>query len=580
MKPGCRIPGLAELKTLSLADLEHVAVEIRAQIIDVTSRNGGHLGASLGAVEIAIALHRVFQSPEEPIIWDVGHQAYAHKLLTGREDVFSTLRQCGGISGFLSRDESPHDVFGAGHSSTAVAAALGFSWRDHSSWTVAVVGDGALTAGIAFEALQNTANSARGPLLIVVNDNQMSISENVGGISELLSNGKASAFFESLGLDYLGPGDGHDLAYLLGALSGIRERVPLRPVVLHLRTQKGRGYLPAEEHPEFFHGVGPNQAADKISSVSPVRLETYSERASRAVIRVALDDARICAVSAAMLEGTGLAEFGRKYPARTIDVGIAEPHAVTFAAGMAAAGLRPFVAIYSTFLQRAIDSLIHDVGIQGLPVVVGVDRAGVVGQDGPTHHGLFDLVYLGMIPHFKVIAPGCLSDVDYAVGAAFGDGGPVAIRYPRGSGREVLEGNGTPEFRVHQEVADPEWILVALGTTAPRAAAATLVLGREGIRVTCVSTIFAKPIASELVSYLRGLKRAGVITLEDGVIRGGFGQALRLELGHRSSPFEHIGYGDEFVPQGTVEELEAILGLDSNGIVRRVKELKSQVHEE
>ncbi|MGZ3699406.1 MAG: 1-deoxy-D-xylulose-5-phosphate synthase, partial [Bdellovibrionota bacterium] len=511
----------AALKNSSLNDLGILAAEIRQKILSTSLKNGGHLGASLGAVELAIALHYVFDSPEEPIVWDVGHQAYAHKLLTGRWERFETLRQKEGISGFLSREESEHDVFGAGHSSTALSAALAMSWASPDRWSIAVVGDGGLTAGLAFEALNNLRATVRGPLLIVLNDNQMSISENVGSVSALLAGGRGEELFQPYGLRYVGPLDGHDLSALIGTLRGIKADPNSAPILVHAITQKGKGYAPAEESPASYHGVSPIPA--KVPAPSAKSAKTYSQVFGEAMIELAARDPKIVAITAAMPDGTGLLEFARKFPDRFFDVGIAEPHAVTFAAGLATRGFRPVVAIYSTFLQRALDSAIHDVAIQNLGVTFAIDRAGLVGADGPTHHGAFDLAYLGMIPGMSVTAPTSYAELRSLLEMAVESGKPWAIRYPRGSGPERAAMNGA-------EFSNAQAIVVALGSAAARASKALALCDPQGDRVAFAQTGWAKPISRELIEQLRLYPKVPLLIAEDGSIRGGFGQELLYQL--------------------------------------------------
>ncbi len=568
-------PSLPQLKKASLAELVEFAEDIRHKIIETCLKTGGHLGASLGPVELAIALHRVFDSPAEPIIWDVGHQAYAHKLLTGRWDRFSTLRQTGGISGFLSHDESEHDVFGAGHSSTALSAALGFAATRASSqgWTVAVVGDGGLTAGLALEALNNIRAVSLGPLLTVLNDNQMSIAPNVGAIPAILASGEARDFFSHFGFDYVGPIDGHSIDVLLGTLEGIKRGYAGRPILLHIHTQKGKGYAPAEERPSTFHGVGPLQS--KVTPGAPTPLHSFSDEFGKALCRLAEEDPRIVAISAAMPEGTGLTEFSRRFPTRFFDVGIAEPHAVTFAAGLAAAGYRPVVAIYSTFLQRALDSIIHDVAIQRLPVIFAIDRAGLVGADGPTHHGAFDLSFLGGVPGLELTAPSCLNDVETLLRQGLASGAPFALRYPRGTGPQDLVGNwigSGKKLRHLKSARSPKIQVVALGMATPKALKAVEEVDPKGTQISLWNLLSAKPIPAELIDALNADPDSKLITLEEGAIRGGFGEALLHELNPRTSRPLLLGYPDRFIPHGAIPDLEKSIGLGSREIADRLRQ--------
>jgi len=566
-----RIGSPEALRKLSLSELEELAEDIRSQIISVSMKNGGHLGASLGAVEIAIALHFVFESPREALIWDVGHQAYAHKMITGRWDHFDTLRQAGGISGFLSRAESPHDLFGAGHSSTSLSVALAIAWskgrEKKMDWTTAIIGDGGLTAGIAFEALNNIAVTPAAPLLILVNDNQMSISENVGNLSRNFAHGNAKAYFELQGLDYVGPIDGHNLATLLGTLKGIKNNYCGKPIVVHAMTQKGKGYSPAEESPAYFHGVSPVQY--KTPGKSAVKQKSFSDALGEAICELAEKDDRIVAVTAAMSEGTGLAQFARKFPERFFDVGIAEPHAVTFAAGLATQGWKPVVAIYSTFLQRALDSLIHDVALQNLNVTFAIDRAGLVGADGPTHHGAFDLSYLGLIPGFEISAPEYLGDIKILLERAIAHNGPSAIRYPRGGAQANSTAPIKNEMRLHVSAAHPELIAIGLGVSGHR-----LIEAAQGIQtdtLTVLSTTQAKPISKAIEAYLNQHPSAPILSVEEGSIQGGFGSTLATHFPSREVIC--LGYGDRFYEHGTPAQLEEQVGITVPQLRAKLKSL-------
>jgi 1-deoxy-D-xylulose-5-phosphate synthase len=563
----------AQLKGLGLAGLRSLADELRQVIIGTCLRNGGHLGASLGTVELAIALHYVFESPREPIVWDVGHQAYAHKLLTGRWASFATLRQRGGISGFLSRAESEHDVFGAGHSSTALSAALAMAYArtGKPDWTVAVIGDGGLTAGVALEALNNARATAQGPLLVVLNDNQMSIAANVGALSQIFASERAAEFFELFGFEYAARIDGHNLAELIGTLEAIRARPGTRPVLLHVLTQKGKGYAPAEESPATYHGIGPAGGKVAASAQGPAPKQmSCSEAFGSALCRIAARDPRVVAITAAMPEGTGLLEFARRFPERFFDVGIAEPHAVTFAAGLATQGYRPVVAIYSTFLQRGLDAVIHDVALQGLGVTLTIDRAGLVGADGPTHHGAFDLAYLGMIPGLTVSAPAALPSIESELEAAIASGRPWAIRYPRGTLADSLGGEFIDGIHWLTRPANARLLCVGLGPAALRLAQAARAAAPGSVAVMAVE--WAKPLDAALIAQLRQASGVPLWILEDGSRRGGFGEALAAELGARPAPVEILGYPDEFVPHGTLSELEEALGISVRALEARLRE--------
>jgi 1-deoxy-D-xylulose-5-phosphate synthase len=569
-------PSPAHLHSLGTDELLQVAVEIRQRILSVCLTHGGHLGASLGAVELAIALHSVFESPREPILWDVGHQAYAHKLLTGRSDRFDTLRQAGGISGFLSRKESAHDVLGAGHSSTSLSFGLALAWEKQrssatqSDWTIAVIGDGALSSGLALEALHQLDTLDTAPMLIVLNDNQMSISPNVGGIAGLLGRGEAPEWFDLLGCDFVGPVDGHDLETLLGTLRGIRANPRGRPVVLHVLTQKGKGYAPAEEQPAHYHGVSPVGAGGGTPGKS------YSEVFGEALCGLAEADEKVVAITPAMAEGSGLVGYRKQFPERFVDTGIAEAHAVTFAAGLAAQGLKPVVSIYSTFLQRAVDSVIHDVALQELPVVFAVDRAGLVGADGPTHHGNFDLAYLGMIPGMHLYCPSTAQDLSLQLKHCLSDSerkAPAAIRYPRGVAPSISGQPGALELRWNsQPSSEPRVVALALGAAEKRVLSAVSQLSAtERSDVAVLTVLRAKPFPVELIEFLRARPGVPVVWVEDGVARGGCGEALLSELGPRTSAFQLLAYPDRFIDQGTVSQQEAWVGSDVAAILRAIR---------
>jgi 1-deoxy-D-xylulose-5-phosphate synthase len=575
---------IQEIRSLDLSGLEALAAEVRQRIISVCLKSGGHLGASLGTVELAIALHRVFHSPKDALIWDVGHQAYAHKLLTGRWEQFDTLRKTGGLAPFLSREESEHDVFGAGHSSTSLSAAVGVAAAKHRlsdpSFTVAIIGDGGLTAGLAYEALNQVGAYPMSPMLVVLNDNQLSISSNVGAIPRMLARGEAPQFFEALGFNVMGPIDGHNLEALVGAFESIRQNAKEGPWLLHVMTQKGHGYLPAEKSPIEFHGV----SAAPVSA--PVKVEprrhsselTYSEVLADELAVLCASDPKVVAITAAMSEGTALTRVIEKCPTQVFDVGIAEPHAVTMAAALATQGLTPVVAIYSTFLQRALDQIIHDVALQKLKVIFAVDRAGLVGADGPTHHGVFDLAYLSMIPGLRVWAPACSEDLQSCLRVAVKRlskwEGSEAIRYPRGIAVEFLKTKPHAGVRVHFEHSAPEVILVCLGTTVHRGEVAFNLLRQEGVRVSFYSTILAKPIAEGLLqkigSQLKANPEASIITVEDGIVRGGFGEALTSALG-APARVKRLGIQDCFVAHGSMTDLERVAGIDVESIVKAAR---------
>ncbi|MEO0191751.1 MAG: 1-deoxy-D-xylulose-5-phosphate synthase [candidate division WOR-3 bacterium] len=621
-----RINSPEELRELSIKELYELAGEIRETILDVTSKTGGHVGPSLGVVELTIAIHYIYDSPRDKIIWDVGHQSYAHKILTGRKERFSTLRQLGGLSGFTKPEESPHDPFGAGHASTAISAALGMAIaRDMAGEdynVVAVVGDGALTGGMAMEAL-NHAGHLKKRITVILNDNERSIAENVGGLSnylaklsgnklynrvkedlkELLSSipdtpltRKAktvvwkmkeslknlmipTVIFEELGWRYFGPVGGHDIDQLIDILEHVKYFTD-GPVVVHVITQKGKGYEPAMRNPELFHGIGPfiRETGEPVKKPGP---PTYSEVYGNAVVRAAEKDERVIAITAAMCLGTGLAGFRERFPERLFDVGIAEQHAVTLSAGMAMAGLVPFCTIYSTFLQRAFDQIIHDVALQDAPVRFALDRAGLVGDDGPTHHGVFDIAYMRMIPGMVVMAPKDEDELaDMVWTMLHYEDGPISVRYPRGPGTgasikdspEVIPIGKWEVLRTGSDVA-----IIATGSAVYPAIEAAEELEDEDISAEVINARFVKPLDEELLVSLveRGPKTW--LTVEEGTLVGGFGSGIAefLEahgwLGEVT--LKRIGIPDHFITHGTRAELLGMIGLDSKGIANSVKEL-------
>ncbi len=619
-----RIGGPEDLKALDRADLERLADEVRRFILEKLSPVGGHLASSLGVVELTVALHRVFDSPRDRIIWDVGHQCYAHKILTGRRDRFPTIRQRGGLSGFPKRSESPHDAFGTGHSSTSISAGLGMAVArdlaggDHK--VVAVIGDGSMTAGLAFEGLNHAGHLDR-DLVVVLNDNEMSISPNVGALSSYLSRiltgdlysrfrkdveeflraipslGGAMArlakrveehvkgffspgmLFEELGFTYVGPIDGHNVGHLVAAFENVRKF--RKPVLVHVVTRKGKGFPPAERSPTAFHGVGPfdpcNGACRPGSGTAP----SYTEVFRDTLIELAEADPRIVAITAAMPEGTGLDRFRERFPDRFFDVGIAEQHAVTFAAGLAAEGWKPVVAIYSTFLQRAYDQIVHDVALQDLPVVFALDRAGLVGADGPTHHGAFDLSYLRHIPGVAVLAPADEGELRHALATALALGRPAAVRYPRGKGLGVpREGSPTPwplgEGRVVLgDPADPGVLVLSAGTVLGAARAAVERARADGIQALLFDARYVKPLDREGIRDLASRARA-IVTVEENALAGGFGSAVLECLADEGVPIPRVrrlGLPDRFVEHGTQDELRRLVGLDADAILAAVRDL-------
>lgn len=611
------INGPEDLKKLTFRQTEILAQEIREFIIEKISHTGGHLASNLGVVELTIALFRALDMPKDKIVWDVGHQAYTHKILSGRKDDFDGLRQLGGISGFPKREESPFDSFDTGHSSTSISAGLGIAQgRDllgEDYTVVSVIGDGALTGGMAYEALNNAAHLGKN-FIIILNDNKMSISENVGGVSNYLNGLRTAAgynrfkkqleqrlrsipcignrvanrlkrtkdsikgmvipgmLFEDMGITYLGPVNGHDVRALERA---IRDAKKLdHAVLLHVLTKKGKGYKPAEEAPERFHGVEP---FDKRTghSLSESSLPKYTKVFSDKLCEMAKEDKRIVAVTAAMPDGTGLSQFKKLYPERFFDVGIAEAHAVTSAAGMAAAGMRPVVAVYSSFLQRGFDQIVHDVCLQNLPVVFAVDRAGLVGSDGETHQGIFDLSYLSLIPNMTVMAPKNLWELRSMLEFALQQKGPVAIRYPRGTAYTGLKKYAAPmEYGKGELIYQGQDIaLLALGSMVSTAEHICDKLSAEGYRLTLANARFAKPVDLGLLEKLC-LSHRTIVTLEENVDRGGFGQVV---TGYVHTHFPkvrvlNITLPDAYVEHGDVSALRKLLRIDSDSVIQRFRE--------
>lgn len=605
-----------DIKKLSDNEFKQLSSEIRNFLLENVSKTGGHLASNLGIVELTLALHKIFDSPKDKIIWDVGHQSYVHKIITGRKDKFITLRKFKGISGFTKTVESQHDIFNTGHSSTSISAALGIAKardiKGEKYKVVAVIGDGALTGGMAFEAL-NDAGHSKNDLIIVLNDNEMSIAQNVGGLSKYLSKirtepiyyrvkkdidnilhripaiGKSvaktferakgsikylimpGAIFEDLGLTYLGPIDGHNIRELNNVLSRAKELKG--PVLVHILTKKGKGYKFAEENPDKFHGVGlfnvetgETQKKDKPD---------FSEAFGNIVSELAKQDERIIAITAAMPSGTGLSKFAKEFPKRFIDVGIAEQHAVTLAGGLATQGLKPIVAIYSTFLQRAYDQIIHDIALQKLPVVFAIDRAGVVGADGETHHGVFDLSFLSHIPNMVIMAPKNYYELNemLKLSVDYTDG-PVAVRYPRGIEDTIAEIEDTSiEFGKAETLLEGEDILViGVGRMAKVAYEVSRELQSVGISAGAVNARFIKPFDHELIiEAVEGNKK--IVIIEDNARRGGFGNNILDFLNSKEINYQDIkifAYPDEFITHGSVQELHKTYGLDKDSIFSEI----------
>jgi 1-deoxy-D-xylulose-5-phosphate synthase len=571
-----RVDSPEALRALPEEELPALCAALREEIISICGRVGGHLGASLGAVELVVALHRVFHSPEDKLVFDVGHQAYAHKLLTGRRARMGTLRQEGGIAPFLDASESPHDAFGAGHACTAVSVALGLAEglaaTSRLARAVAVVGDGGLTGGLTFEGLNN-AGASRLPLVVLLNDNGMSISSNVGAVDNLLRSGEARPFFEALGFTYLGPVDGHAFGELLPAL--VEARRSRRPVVVHARTEKGRGFLPAESDAETRgHAMGPYEWRDGKLVRSRGGQRTFSEAFAAALGQAMELDERVVVVTPAMLEGSALTGLKARFGARVHDVGIAEQHTLAFAAGLAKAGLLPVCALYSTFLQRALDQLVHDVVLPGLPVTLGIDRAGLVGADGATHQGAFDMAFLRPLPGLRLFAPVVGEDVYPMLATALAGPGPSALRFPRGTLPERPPGLA-PSVA---PVAGARWLLEPPGAKACIVALGPLALAAweaarplEGVAV--LDARLLSPL--DTVAVDRACDTGRVVTVEEGTTRGGLGSAVleRAALTGRRPRVRLLGLPDAFVRHGDARVQRAGLGLDAAGIARAVREL-------
>ncbi len=618
-----RLP--ADLKGLSDADLARLAGELRAELISIVSQTGGHLGAGLGVVELTVALHAVFDAPRDRIIWDVSHQAYPHKILTGRRDRMRTLRQKGGLSGFTKRSESAYDPFGAAHSSTSISAALGFAVArdlggapEHGIGdAIAVIGDGAMSAGMAYEAMNNAGHLGK-RLIVILNDNEMSIAEPVGAMSSYLNRLYAGApfqelkaaakgavsllpepfqmgakrakemlkgmtiggtLFEELGFSYVGPVDGHDMDQLLPLLRTVKARAT-GPILIHAITQKGKGYAPAEQAADRGHGVGAFDVVTGKQKKAPSNAPSYTRVFSDTLLELAARDDKIVAVTAAMPDGTGLSQFASRYPSRFFDVGIAEQHAVTFSAGLAAGGMKPFCAIYSTFLQRGYDQVVHDVAIQRLPVRFAIDRAGLVGADGATHAGAFDIAFLANLPGMVVMAAADEAELVHMVAtAAAHDTGPIAFRYPRGEGVgvELPEGGEVLEIGKGRIVQQGGRVaILSFGTRLDEVRRAAEILSNKGISPTIADARFAKPLDREMILALAA-KHEALITIEEGAL-GGFGSHVAQMLMEEGAldgglKLRSMVLPDEFIDQASMEDMYRVAGLSAEDVVARVLEV-------
>lgn len=605
-----------DLRLIKKELLPTLCEELRQQIIKTASKNGGHLGSSLGAVEIITALHYVYNTPEDKIVFDTGHQAYAHKLLTGRQKEFSTIRTKGGLSGFPKRSESEYDVFGAGHASTAISAAVGLAiardQQHQNHRVIAVVGDGCLTGGMAYEAMQN-AGLLRTDMLVILNDNQMFISQRVGALGTALTKlltkkyvqlaeEKATNFlkrfdelgnnaaklakrarsilfpgtlFEEMGFRYFGPVDGNDINALLEVFETLK--TVKGPVMLHVVTKKGKGYEPAEKNPTKFHGVGifDVETGDSLGKSGTV---TFTKAFSQALVKLAEQDPHICAITAAMPEGTGLDAFRDKFPSRYFDVGIAEEHAATFAAGLAAGGQKPVVALYSTFAQRCYDQILHDICLQKLPVVFALDRAGLVGEDGPTHHGVFDISFLRSIPNLTIAAPADENELQHMLKTALAANAPFVLRYPRGAGFGVTLDKELKPLDIGKGVwltKGKDLTILAIGNRVYPALKAAEMLRDKGVDAGVINMRFVKPLDTKIID--EALKRsAKLVTVEDNMLAGGFGSAVAEYLvdHQKSAHLLRLGIGDEFAPHGKSTLLYDQVGISENAIVKHISQWK------
>lgn len=610
----------SDLKNFNIDELSLLCEEIRELIVDTVSKRGGHLASSLGAVELTVALYTVFNPPEDRVIWDVGHQAYAHKILTERKKLFSTLRTYGGIAGFPKREESPYDIITTGHSSTSISVALGLACaRDllkKNNKVIAVIGDGSLTAGLALEGINNAGHLGK-DLIVILNDNEMSISENVGAISSYLSRILTGEFykrlrqriekvllaiprigspllkmakkleeflkgiitpgiiFEELGFKYIGPIDGHDLITLTETFKNIKSWEG--PLLVHVYTKKGKGYKPAEEEAEFFHGVPPFNK--ETGRVEKLHQKSYTDIFGETLTEMAHDNEKIVAITAAMRSGTGLKMFAEAFPQRFFDVGIAEQHAVTFAAGLAVEGFKPYVAIYSTFLQRSFDMIIHDVCLQKLPVVFAVDRAGIVGEDGPTHHGLFDISYLRIIPNIIVAAPSNSYELKCLIKSSLSWNAPVALRYPRGPVNNMDEGKKTIVIEPGKGellCEGKDGCIIAIGSLVEEAYKAANILKKKGIEISVFNARFVKPLDEEKIRQLL-LIHPIIFTLEENTFLGGFGSGI-LELASKlglQKRIHVIALPDCFIEHGPAPFLRELYGLTSEKIAIQIERIIS-----
>jgi 1-deoxy-D-xylulose-5-phosphate synthase len=601
-----------DLKKVNKENLPTLVLEIREEIINAISKNGGHLASSLGVVDLTVAIHYVFDSPKDKIIWDVGHQAYAHKIITGRREKFKTIRVHNGLSGFPKMEESCHDAFGVGHASTSISAALGFAvsrdLKNEANKVIAIIGDGSMTGGLAFEGLQN-AGHLKKDMLVILNDNEMFISQKIGAVAgyfaKLLTAGMARKFeekviktvsrfhgfgasfrklikrakvmlfpgmlFEEMGFTYVGPVQGHNIDNLIVILENIKDMKG--PVLLHVVTKKGKGYFPAENNPIKFHGVGNFNV--QTGTTGKKQTVTYTKVFSDTLVKLAQNDEKVAAITAAMPEGTGLDKFAKKFPERYFDVGIAEGHAVTFAAAMAAAGLKPVCAIYSTFMQRAIDNIIHDVALQKLPVVFALDRAGLVGEDGGTHHGAFDLSYLNYIPNLIIMSPSDENELQHMLKTSLNSRKPCVIRYPRGEGLGVNLDKSPHVLQIGKGVTLREGediCLLAIGNHVATCMQAAELLSIKNIKASVVNMRFLKPLDVKLVKEIF-LKVKKFITVEENSLIGGFGEIVKSVLCGSEVVVECLGLPDKFIEHGSLKILRDKYGLTAENIAQKALQM-------
>lgn len=596
----------SKIKKLSESELKQLAKDVRKRIIGVCSKSGGHIAPSLGTVELTLAILRVFDPPKDSVIWDVGHQSYAWKILTERNERFDSIRSLNGLSGFTNRSESIYDAFGTGHSSTSVSAALGIAearklTNDNDSYCISVIGDGALTGGMSFEALNHAGHLQPNKFIVILNDNAMSISKNVGGLQKYMARMLASRsynslkkqiwelsgslpdsirrrfiygaqkleesmmnilvpniIFEDLGFKYVGPIDGHDVPMLCSMLRRVKDNM-VGPVLIHVVTKKGKGYAPAEKNSALFHGIGPFEPKSGTPVCSGT--ESWSEVMGNSLVKLASQNNKIVAITAAMTSGTGLAAFEAAYPDRFFDVGIAEQHAITFAAGLCAKGIRPLVAVYSSFYQRALDQIIHDVALQRLPVVFCIDRAGIVGEDGATHHGAFDISFMQFVPNLCLLAPSTAEELDIMLKWAFEQSeGPVAIRYPRGTA--YCSGIACEDFAIGKaelKSSDGDIALISCGDTLAMVEEVQAVLQNEGISSKLINLRSIKPLDKELLNSLAQDCKY-IFTFESNCLIGGVGSAIKLLLDSHKAEVHCFGYPDHFIPHGKISELNDLIG--------------------